>query len=119
VARVAELADNQYLERATEVLGDLLRDHHAAAGDPVHDQRVGPQVGQLLGEQPARLTAIGEPRFAQVAGVGSGEPRRVGGRAMLAASTSSRSEATRPSFTMSMSSIASKSPSSPKLILPL
>ena len=119
VPRIAELAHDQHVERAAQALGDLVRDHHAAARDSVHERLIGADVGQLFGEQAARLAAVGESRRAQVAGLGSGALRRARGCSAAAASTSSWSEVTRPSCTRSMSSIASKSPSRPKLILPL
>ena len=61
VARQPELADEEDVERCVQGPGDLVGDRHAAPGQRQHDDvRTVGVCGQLLGQEPAGLAAIGE-----------------------------------------------------------
>jgi hypothetical protein len=60
VAGIAELADDQCVERAAEACRNLVRDRDPAARDRVDGGPLVAEVGKLGPQQAAGLTAVGE-----------------------------------------------------------
>jgi len=114
--------DKANLVTAKLTHGDLIRDDHPSTRDSQdHGLFFSADAFESLRQPPSRIAPVAKAGHAgtpqPVLGVGVFLRRR--GARSLAASRSSRREWLMPSVRTSMSSSASKSPSSPKLMLPL